>query len=62
VIEQHLDGLATPAQIERFAIEADPVSLGSTVAQHGNAVVDGHAAGANPLLDAAARTMPGAGQ
>ena len=62
VIQQHLDGFAAPAEIERLAIEADPVGVGGAIAERGDAIVDGHAAGANPLFDAAARTVARARQ
>jgi hypothetical protein len=61
VINEHFDGLAPPAEIQGPPIETDPVGDGGTVAQHRDAVVDGHAAGADPLLDAAARAMARAG-
>jgi hypothetical protein len=53
VIQQYLNRILSPAEIERFPVEANPVRGFGAITERRNPIVDGHATGTDPVFDSA---------
>ena len=53
VIQQYFNRILSPAEVQRFPVETNPVRAFGAIAERRDPIVDGHATGTNPVFDSA---------